>query len=173
MIFFFHHYELPLILYSNDFQQLIRQLRQQGNEFRQLGRNEPTIGDSDSTTQIGEINRALLISRNIPEPLRTDILREAQRMNIRVLSDEATDETATMTTDSNQSSEDISSSQETSSRTSPESVSIPVPPSPEVIEGAEIIATNIVQQTMNELFDTTNFDVASSSSSNIEEASGN
>uniref|UniRef100_A0A914RCU1 Membralin n=1 Tax=Panagrolaimus davidi TaxID=227884 RepID=A0A914RCU1_9BILA len=161
MIFFFHHYELPLILYSNDFQQLIRQLRQQGNEFRQLGRNEPTTGESNSTTQIGEINRGLLISRNIPEPLRTDILREAERMNVRVLNaqPESNFEASTLTEELNPSSEFSSTP-------------VPPPPSAAIIEEAEAVATNLVQQTMNELFDT-NFDATNSSSNSNIEGSGN
>jgi hypothetical protein len=168
MIFFFHHYELPLILYSNDFQQLIRQLRQQGNEFRQLGRNEPTTGESNSTTQIGEINRGLLISRNIPEPLRTDILREAERMNVRVLNaqPESNFEASTLTEDLNPSSENQQHSSESSS------TPVPPPPSAAIIEEAETVATNLVQQTMNELFDT-NFDAINSSSNSNVEGSGN
>ena len=85
-------------------------------------------------------------------------------MHVRILGEEPTlFEASTTTSETSSPSTSASSSDsDESSTSSTESQPPPVIIPPSVLEGAEITANNLVQQTMHELFD-----------SNIDDASGN
>ncbi|KAE9547658.1 hypothetical protein FO519_009131 [Halicephalobus sp. NKZ332] len=84
MIYFFHHYELPEILYQEELRVLIERLTRQGDELAQIGRTTDYSEVHESNNP--PVHRSIVISPTVSEETRARILEGARRLRMTVLS---------------------------------------------------------------------------------------